>query len=481
VWPDTPCNKVQKVFQLVAMPITSRSAFATAFSGMRVMLAAGGGLATQTITQMIRAMGSQQIDIVNSLADAQVQLDMSAPHVLVCEALLPDGTDAARLIGQLRQEKRLPKSSCVVVIARERDSRSVSALAEACADLVLIWPLEPEATKHRLGTLIQRRRVLFGLYQALDDNDLEAAKQAADEAIKKMPAVRSEALRVLSDALLLAGDLQGVDGVVEQAQQSNQVMAWSVVRQAQVHTEREEFDQASKLLKHVTAEQPHMLAAHDAMAQVCLQQGDVAGALQHTQAAAGSSKPQPQRLRVLALSALEQQQWDTAHSSLFDVVALDPQDSLAQIGLLRCLLKLNKASAAKARLGLIESLFTGQPETSWAQALFGFAKAEQDQNHQLIDEHLYSLVDTSLQHCAELPIELVLQAVDLCVLYGLKTQGYELALALAKTRRANRGQLIQLRKATEALSVLSQPAPSSPGPALEQTPDEAITTEAVSP
>jgi tetratricopeptide (TPR) repeat protein len=423
-------------------------------AGMRAMVIASPSWSQRTVVEMLQGLGVAQVDIVHDAATAEIQLELGLPHVVVSAAHLADGTEAVDLIPRLRQRGKLPLSSAVVVVGRERDAKSITALAEACTDLVLIWPFETSDVVQRVTALMDRRRALFDLYQAIDDKDLEAARLAAQQAVQSSPKLANEAWRVLSGAFLSAGKYEQALEIVQQARQT-QTSAWAVLREAQVLTAQEKYDQAAKLLSAITQAHPQLVSAHDALADLRAIQGDWKGALESAGLASGHSSTVLSRQKRIGLLSMRQGQWPQAEQALLNVSqANGGVDIEVEVGLLRTLLQARKPAPAASRLGHIERVFNTMPEARWARAIYEYTTSILARRDQAAIEQVEELALLAQESVQELPVELIIETVQLCADHGLRQSGFAVALALTRARRATRIELHRLRRLIDTLGLI---------------------------
>jgi tetratricopeptide (TPR) repeat protein len=420
---------------------------------MRVVVAFAQGWSRSTVVGILDQLGADQVDCVESAEDLDLQLELVTPHLVVSATRLADGADAVQVIQQLRLNGKLPLTSAVGIVCKERDAGSLAALAEFCADLVLVWPFEPGEVQQRLTRLMERRRELFAIYQALDDKDLDQACALVQGIGHRQPEIASEALRITSHHCLRAGLLETALGLVNEAQQLKPT-GWAFVRQAQILMDYERYDDAAQLLARVVAKQPGLLMAHDVLADLRAIQGRWQEALQSALTAVGQGQPVRSRLRRIGLLALRQGDLVCAEEALSSLSSSAKDlDIEVEIGLLRVLCLQQRAPAleqAKAKLQKrLEWVEHGDWLMAWANALVEHLQSR-DPDHAL--QTLQALANAATEQGGCLPVELLLDTIRWCLHAGLRDEGFACALALTKARRASRVELHRLRRLIDLLS-----------------------------
>ena len=424
-------------------------------AGMSVLIIDRSRASRMELRDLITDLGAAQVIDADGIEPATLTLRMQPVHLIVSEYMLQDGDTAQTLMERLREAKLLPLSTMFVVISAERSSRSVAAVAEFGPDAYMIKPLVRHDVRMRLARASHRKRALYELHSLVETDRLD---EAADEALRvgeQHPPLHSEALRLVTGRLVAAGRLDAAEKLVRAALERHRY-PWALYRLAELRFHASRYDDAARLLNGLIERHPDHLAAYELLARIREMRGQFDAALECLDQVAGRSVHTVGRLRRTGALARRIGDLRRAESSYAQVMQRTRGESVGSaedtVNLVQVLMARGKTEQAE-RITREQTRRSGNhPDALIAEAMLAFTRARQAGRRDDMIAAMDAVVRAVEKGGGEVSMSLGLQVLENCVEESLRAPGYRCALAMVRSRRADRPVLNRLRALVEELS-----------------------------
>jgi CheY-like chemotaxis protein len=428
-------------------------------AGMRALLLDRSGVSRKAIRELLTELGAEQVMEGQSLNDALMTLRLQAVHLIISEFTLEGGATAQTLVEQLRAEKLLPMSTMFVLTSAERSARAVASIAEFTPDAYVIKPLVLDDMRSRLARASHRKRALFVMYAAIEDGDLELALTEARAIAQANRPPRSEALRAMTQALFDAGRYDQVEELTRIALEGERY-PWALYRMAQVRFKTDRFGEAEQLLVSLIKYHPDHLAGYELLAQIRQMQGRFNEALECLDQVAGRSNPTLRRLRQTGALARQVGDLERAERSFNEVMqrTQDEGEVCAEdtMNLIQVLNARGKTERAEKLTRQQLERSAGHPDGDVTQAMHDYTSARNAGRRDELEASLTRAVEQIVASVQHVSVPLGLQVLEACLAESMRALGYRTALAMVRSRRADRLTLNRLRDLVQGLSTMPE-------------------------
>ena len=422
---------------------------------MSVLIVDRSGASRLELRSLVTDLGAAQVIDADGIEPALLTLRMQPVHLIVTEYTLGDGDTAQTLMERLREANLLPLSTMFVVISADRSSRSVAAVAEFGPDAYLIKPLVRHDARMRLARASHRKRALHALHGLVETDRLDEAAVEAWRVGEQRPPLRSEALRLVTERLMSAGRFDAAETLVRAALQRHRY-PWALYRLAELRFHASRHEDAARLLNGLIEHHPDHLAAYELLARIREMRGQFDAALECLDQVAGRSVHTLQRLRRTGALARRAGDLRRAESSYTQVMQRTRGESVGSVedtvNLVQVLMARGKAEEAE-RVAREQTRRSGNhPDALVAEAMLVFARTRRGGRRDDLMAAMDAVVGAVETGIDELSMSLGLQVLENCAEESLRAAGYRCALAMVRSRRADRPVLNRLRALVEQLS-----------------------------
>ncbi len=422
---------------------------------MSVLIVDRSGASRLELRSLVTDLGAAQVIDADGIEPALLTLRMQPVHLIVTEYTLGDGDTAQTLMERLREANLLPLSTMFVVISADRSSRSVAAVAEFGPDAYLIKPLVRHDARMRLARASHRKRALHALHGLVETDRLDEAAAEALRVGEQRPPLRSEALRLVTERLMSAGRFDAAETLVRAALQRHRY-PWALYRLAELRFHASRHEDAARLLNGLIEHHPDHLAAYELLARIREMRGQFDAALECLDQVAGRSVHTLQRLRRTGALARRAGDLRRAESSYTQVMQRTRGESVGSVedtvNLVQVLMARGKAEEAE-RVAREQTRRSGNhPDALVAEAMLVFARTRRGGRRDDLMAAMDAVVGAVETGIDELSMSLGLQVLENCAEESLRAAGYRCALAMVRSRRADRPVLNRLRALVEQLS-----------------------------
>lgn len=293
------------------------------------------------MSAQLRDLGVGTVKQTPRVKDARVMLEHQTFDIVLCDYHFDSSdTSGQDLLDELRREGLLPYSTVFVMVTSEATYAKVAEAAEAALDAYLIKPYTSANLAERLASARQRKRILKGIFEAIENEDFETAANLCMARFEAKDKYWLYAARIGAELLLRLKRFDDAKTLYE-AIIAAKTVPWARLGVARTEVASGNIQAARRTLENLIGELPDYADSHDLMGHVQMEQGDLAQALKTYQTAATLTPGCLLRLqrcgslgfyagqRAEALKMLERAMSQGLRSKLFDML------SLVLIGLMR--------------------------------------------------------------------------------------------------------------------------------------------------
>lgn len=234
----------------------------------RVLIIDPQDASRQILRDLITGLGCRAFVNAASYGDAMKALEGGARVDFVfSEYNLRGPRDGQQLLEELRSRRVLPLATGFVIVTGESAYRRVVAAAEFAPDDYLIKPFSTEQLRARLARLLEKKRVLAPVHALIAAGRNEDAVRRAMQLSRDAPRYAADCLRLAIDVLHDIGQADKADALLQKVLQLK-AAPWARLRLAAVRVQQGRLADAEGELTGLVTENPEMLRAYDALAQV---------------------------------------------------------------------------------------------------------------------------------------------------------------------------------------------------------------------
>lgn len=254
--------------------------------------------ARDALRLMLANLGITKVHPAGSSQEVLRQARSNTFDIIFSDYLLEDGRDGQQLLEELRMQKLVPLSTVFIIVTSERAFRNVIGVAELAPDDYLVKPFTTDQLQLRLGKALYRKEQIAGILRALDAGAYQKALAACNEYLASGGDFIIDAMRIKGEVLNTLGRQDEAIAHYREVL-SMRPLPWAKMGLAVALRARLQLPEAEALAREVIAEHKHFLAAHDFLAGVLQQSGQLAEAQAALAEAAAISPHNTTRQRVV--------------------------------------------------------------------------------------------------------------------------------------------------------------------------------------
>jgi tetratricopeptide (TPR) repeat protein len=244
--------------------------------------------------------------------------------IILCEFELGDNRSAQELLEEVRRKRLVPLGCIFIMISSEQQRDRVMSVLEFAPDAYILKSENtPEMVEKRIAEAIADREELLPIYAAIDRKKHEDALRLCNEYIAGNGRLAQKVKRLRGFVYLELRDYENARLAYEELLQADskmqggQAYAKNGLARSLFHLGRK--DEAETMMREVTAEHPDYMQGYDSLSELLLGTGRGAEAQQVMQKAVDRSPKRYDRQQLLALTALENEDYATSRTALTKV------------------------------------------------------------------------------------------------------------------------------------------------------------------
>ena len=332
-----------------------------------------------SVRAMLEALRVTQIAEARNVDEALAALKAQSFDVVLCDYNLNDTRDGQQLFEEARGRGLLPAHAAWLMITAEQTMGMVMGVVENNPDGYLVKPINKAVLQTRLERTLARKLITRDVETALRKERFEDAARLAEAQLARVPQLRSELLRLKSEALLRLGNGGAVLELChawlnerQDAGASPLETAWAQIALGRAQFELGDLRQARQVFQNLIERAPTVMEAYDWLARVERESGDGKAAQRVLAQGLAISPRAMRRHQALGDAALHNGDYATAEKAFEKVLQMGedscyarPEDAVGLLSAVRETKGLPAALKGLAELNKRASRRRGVRETHW--------------------------------------------------------------------------------------------------------------------
>ena len=273
------------------------------------------------IKGMLQAIGVTKLDSAANGKDAVSAMEAKRYDIILCDYNLGPGKNGQQVLEEGRHRNLIGLGSIFIMITAENTLDMVMGAVEYEPDSYLTKPFTKDLLKARLDKMVEKKKNLKDVEQAVDRKEFEVAISLLDNKIAGQPKNLGELTKLKAELCVRAGDYnQAADifeGIIAQRE-----LTWALFGLGKVHFARSEYESARKIFEKLLIENERFTAAYDWLARALQMLDQSQDAQEILNKAVALSPNAILRQQALGELALKNQDEETAAKALAQAVKL---------------------------------------------------------------------------------------------------------------------------------------------------------------
>lgn len=416
--------------------------------GRRALVAEASNRARGLLCAMLAELGASEVVELERGAAVIDALRMQPFDIVIIGQVRGDAYDAPLVLEKMREDRLVRLAATVVVVAADRETRTITSLASHAPDTCLVRPLVPSQVRLRLIEVVAHKDRLRPVMEAVDNDDWQTALAVCRLFEPASLDLRLAGYRAICEHLIGYGLLDDAQAVLAEARNAAQV-PWIRFAEARIHQIRGETAEARALLEQLLGERPEFIASYDALAGIESAQGEFAQALSHLQEASHRAGFSLSRTRSSGEVAARGGNLHLAEKLLDRVMQRVQNSDLARgsdyVHLADVLSARGKHVRAEKLASEMQRTQVGDPDGAISALLVRFRRARDEDEVAQANELFGKIVEDYRAARDQLSLTLLIQLMENFMQMNERELAYDAARAVAASGRADRARLDRVR------------------------------------
>lgn len=282
-----------------------------------------------SLRAILESLGVRQIVEAKTAEEAQVLLAKHRPDLVLCDYNLGEGKDGQQLFEEAKVERMLPAHAVWIMITAESTMNMVMGVVENNPDGYLVKPINKAVLQVRLERVIARKTILKDIEGALHDGEFEIALTSCDRQLEKYPGMKSDLLRLKTEALLRIGNLELASEICAEVLNERE-LTWALLALARARHQGGDLRQAKTLLTRLVENHPTAIEGYEWLARIEREQGDGKAAQRMLSQAVQISPKSIRRQQRLGELARENADYATAEKAFRRAIQMGENSCFAR-------------------------------------------------------------------------------------------------------------------------------------------------------
>lgn len=201
-----------------------------------------------SIKGMLQQTGFEDITTAADALQALALVKKQRFDFILADFDLGAGQDALQFLAELQQQALLRVGCCFLLMSAEPRRLPVLGALQGAPDAFILKPFSYLELEKRLAKAWNLRAKLRKAYQALQDNDYQAAQLELDQVINARSSASLTALRLMGEVLLREGNFAAAQKLYEQVLQQRD-FSWARLGQAVSVLQQQDYSAAEAMLQ----------------------------------------------------------------------------------------------------------------------------------------------------------------------------------------------------------------------------------------
>lgn len=312
-----------------------------------------------------------QIDTAANAQKAMEWLKKKTYDVILADYNLGEGKDGQQLLEEARHTGLLGLHTIFIMVTAENTRMMVMGAAEYAPDSYLSKPLNKDLLRTRLLNLIERKKELQQVNDALSRNDNIQALELLDKLIAERPKHLTDLMKIKGEISLTAGRMDDALNIYNHAL-NHRELTWALLGKGRALFAKKDYPEAAKCFNRVIELEPNIMSAHDWLAKTQKITGQAEAAEITLGQAIALSPKGVRRQQELGTLALENKNYELAEKAFNKAIQIGRHSAFnhptAYAGLAKALTANNNLKEAKKIVTSLAKAFNESPEASFYQA-----------------------------------------------------------------------------------------------------------------
>ncbi|MCC5851196.1 MAG: response regulator [Alkalimonas sp.] len=196
-------------------------------------------------------------------------------HIVICAFNVKSDKDGFHLLEELKFKGHVNKRTVLIFLSAETDESLVNSIVELQPDDFWVKPLDSARVKQRLPQVLNIKRTLFDVFEAIDLKNYSKAIYLADRHLLNPQLARFhlQLMRIKGEALLKLLEFEEAERFYQQLMQKHQ-MSWMYLGYVTALLKQDKMQQIEQLLAEMTDRVDTRFATYDLLAQYYIEQQD---------------------------------------------------------------------------------------------------------------------------------------------------------------------------------------------------------------
>lgn len=273
------------------------------------------------IKSMLQGIGVTRLDTAANGKDAIGAMEAKRYDVILCDYNLGPGKNGQQVLEEARYHNLIGLGSIFIMITAENTLDMVMGAVEYEPDSYLTKPFTKDLLRNRLNKMVEKKKDLRDVEQAVDRKEFEVAVVLLDKKIAGKPRNLRELIRLKAELCVRAGDYKQASDILEGIIAERE-MPWALLGLGKVHYSRGDYGKARALFEKLLLDNERFTAAYDWLARTLQMLERFEDAQEVLQKAVTLSPNAILRQQALGVLAMKNRDDETASKALAQAVKL---------------------------------------------------------------------------------------------------------------------------------------------------------------
>jgi tetratricopeptide (TPR) repeat protein len=220
--------------------------------------------------------GGKRIDQSDTYFDALNRIKQKGGYdIVLCDYILSDTRDGQQLLEEVRRSRLLPQATLWIMITGEQKYEQVFSAAELAPDDYLIKPITPAILMERMQRAWDRRSTLKAATQLFDAERYAEALEVCEKMSEARARFSIGFRRIAGECLLALERYRDAHDHYEAILMEFPRLPWAKLGKGRAFFHMDRHDETQEILEDLVASNPDFLQAHDLLAKVHEQKGNL--------------------------------------------------------------------------------------------------------------------------------------------------------------------------------------------------------------
>lgn len=272
-----------------------------------------------TVRKMLQAFGLADIDEAPDGEEAIAKMSRKKYDIIVCDYNLGPGKDGQQILEEARACEYIDASTIFIMATAENTMQMLMGVLEYQPDDYLVKPFTKEMLDRKLRDWVNRKRNLKEIDRAAARKDYDRVISLCDELMGQNPKNLSQLLKIKGEVLIKKGDYAEAVKFYEKVLTMGD-LPWASLGLGKTKFLAGLYDEAREIFERIIAQNDKIVAAHDWLAKVHQQAGDLKAAQTVLEEAVRISPKAILRQKALGEVALKNKDLNVAEKSFRETV-----------------------------------------------------------------------------------------------------------------------------------------------------------------